>query len=213
MTPTELATVYGLSATAGLRPFLLLALAAVAVHLGWLHPSHHFDFMGTDGVALVLALLALAEIAADKIPALDNFAHAIHFATKPIAAAILVGTLIPDSALGADGGLTTANYALMGLGAFNALTVNGAVATARAASTVTTGGVANPFMSIAEDVLTVGGVVLSIFLPFVAAAVVVAFIAAVVFVARRIVRNFRLSRAVPVGAGRLAPSSTQSGGR
>jgi hypothetical protein len=196
----QLATIYGLSATAGLRPFLLLALAAVAVHLGWLHPSHRFDFMGADGVALVLALLALAEIAADKIPALDNFAHAIHFATKPIAAAILVGTLIPDTALGPDGGLTAANWALMGLGAFNALTVNGAVATARAASTVTTGGVANPFMSIAEDILTVGGVLLSIFLPFIAAAVVIAFIAAVVLIARRIVRNFRHSHAVPISA-------------
>ena len=41
------------------------------------------------------------------------------------------------------------------------------------ASTVTTGGVANPFVSIVEDVLTVGGIVLSVALPWVAASIVV----------------------------------------
>jgi hypothetical protein len=200
MDPTQFATAYALSATAGLRPFLLLALASVAVHLGYLHPAHALGFMGSDGVALVLALLAIAEIAVDKIPALDNLAHTVHFATKPLAAAILVGTMIPDSALGGDGGLSTANWALMGLGAFNALTVNGAVASVRAASTVTTGGLANPFVSIVEDVLTVGGIVVAVLLPWVAASLVVIAIALAVFLARRVIVNARRRKTVPLGA-------------
>lgn len=201
MDPTQFATAYALSATAGLRPFLLLALAALAVHLGYLHPSHTFDWMGSNGVALLLGALAVAEIAVDKIPALDNVAHAVHFATKPIAAAVLVGALIPDQALGTDGGLTAANWALMGLGAFNALTVNGAVATVRGASTVVTGGTANPFISIFEDLLTVGGVVLSVALPFIAAALVMVFILAVVLIARRIILATRRRQTVTAMAG------------
>jgi hypothetical protein len=83
------ATAYGLSTSTGLRPFLVLALASLAMHFGYLHPSHAFAYLGSDGATWLLVVLAALEFAGDKVPGLDHALHAIHIATKPIAAASL----------------------------------------------------------------------------------------------------------------------------
>jgi len=158
--PSQFATAYALSTSVGLRPFLTLALAALAIHFGYLHPAQHFNFLGSDGAAIVLAILAILEFAADKVPVVDNTMHALHFATKPIAAAVIVGSMVPD---GTTPDLTTAG--LMALGALNALGVHGGVAALRAGSTATTGGLANPAISLIEDVLAAAGVVVAFLAP------------------------------------------------
>jgi hypothetical protein len=162
MDPSSFATAYALSTSIGLRPFLTLALASLAMHFGYLHVASGFAYLGTDGATWLLAGLAVLEFAGDKIPVVDHGLHVLHFATKPIAAALLVGSVLPGSP---DG--TT--LALMGLGAFNALGVHGGVTAIRAASTTMTLGTANPFVSLLEDVAAVGGTFLAIALPFAAA--------------------------------------------
>ena len=97
MDVSSLATAHGSSTSIGLRPFLVLALASIAMHLGYLHPSHAFAYLGSDGVTRLLASLAILEFASDKVPALDHALHALHFVTKPIAAALLVGSALPET--------------------------------------------------------------------------------------------------------------------
>ena len=164
MDGTGFATAYALSSSVGLRPFLTLALASLALHFGYLHASPAFAYLGTDGATWLLAALAAVEFAGDKIPVVDHTLHVVHFATKPIAAAILVGSAMPST--GSPEALT---YAAMGLGALNALGVHAGVTALRGASTATTLGVANPFVSLIEDVLAVAATVLAFALPFVGA--------------------------------------------
>src|SRR5271168_1828959 len=108
MDPTSFSTAYALSTSIGLRPFLTLALASVAMHFGYLHPSAPFAFLGSDGATLLLAGLALLEFVGDKIPIVDHTLHVLHFATKPVAAALLVGSVLP--AMGPGDAVT---YSLM----------------------------------------------------------------------------------------------------
>jgi hypothetical protein len=161
------ATALALSNAVGLRPFLTLALTALAVHLQWLHPSVTYTWMGERNVCIVLGVLALLEFLGDKIPAVDHAMHAVHFATKPIAAVLVSGGVLAASDPNA------AAYATMAGGVLNALGIHGLVATTRAASTSFTVGAANPFVSLFEDVLTVGAVAIAAFLPFVGAAIAI----------------------------------------
>jgi uncharacterized membrane protein len=190
MDSTSFATAYALSTSIGLRPFLTLALASLAMHFGYLHPSTAFGYLGSDTATWILAALAAAEFVADKIPVVDHGFHLVHFATKPVAAALLVGSMVPDG-----GSIDAGTYALMALGGLNALGVHSGVTAVRAASTTMTLGTANPFVSLLEDVAAAGGTLLALALPW-AAAVLAAFLTFLVFVVvRRLYLEVRRRRA------------------
>jgi hypothetical protein len=188
MDSTSFAAAYALSTSIGLRPFLTLALASLAMHFGYLHPSPAFAYLGSDRATWLLAALAALEFVSDKIPVVDHGFHLVHFATKPIAAALLVGSMAPDGT--ADGG----TYALMALGALNALGIHSGVAAVRAASTTMTLGTANPFVSLLEDVAAIVGTALALVFPW-AAAVLAAFLTVTVaLVARHLYLEVRRRR-------------------
>src|SRR5579872_2245191 len=159
----QYALAYALTTSAGIRALLPLALVSIAAHLGVVHPAAPFGWLGSTTVTLVLAGLALVEILADKVPLLDHALHFVQVATKPAAAAILVGGVAHpqnhDVLIG-----------LMVVGALNALGVHAATSSVRVASTATTAGIANPFISLFEDVAAAGVAVLAFVAPFIAAA-------------------------------------------
>ena len=159
---TQYALAYALTTTAGLRGFLTLFAASVAAHYHVIHPSPTFVWLGADGTVLVLGVFALLEMVADKVPAVDHALHAISFAVRPVAAAILVGGTVNTSSPGELVGL-------MAAGALNALVVHTSSATARAASSMTTFGLANPAISIVEDVLAIGSLIVTFAFPIIAA--------------------------------------------
>jgi hypothetical protein len=196
MDPSTFATAYGLSTSIGLRPFLTLALASIAMHFGYLHTSHAFAFLGSGGATWLLAGLAVLEFAADKIPIVDHALHVLHFATKPIAAALLVGTAVSTSGTGID----PASGLVMGLGALNALGIHTGVAAVRGASTALTFGAANPLVSLAEDVVAVFAAILSILLPIAGAVLAAMLTLVVLLVARHLYLELRRSRAVVTSA-------------
>ncbi|MDQ6826899.1 MAG: DUF4126 domain-containing protein [Candidatus Eremiobacteraeota bacterium] len=163
---TQYALAYALSASAGLRALLTMALASLAVHAGLFHPPPGFAWLGSTPVTVALFSVALLEFLGDKIPGLDHALHFLQVVVKPAAAAVLVG-----GAIHAHSGPEL--YGLMALGALNALGIHAASATVRGASSVFSLGVANPFVSIFEDVTAVCMVVLSFLAPLVAAAVAI----------------------------------------
>jgi len=193
MDPLLFATAYTLSTSVGIRPFLTLALASLSMHLGYLHPAHEFAFLGSDGATVLLASFAMLEFVAEKVPAVDHLLHAVHIAAKPVAAAILVGSAAPDIVQG-DGSAYT--YALMGAAALNALGVHAGVAAIRGASTATTAGLANPFISLIEDAATVVATVLALLAPLAGAALAFVVTLLLIFAARVIIRHVR-PRATP----------------
>jgi uncharacterized membrane protein len=182
-------TALALSNAVGLRPFLTLALTALAVHLHWLHPSTTYVWMGERNVCIVLGVLAVLEFLGDKIPAVDHALHAVHFATKPIAAVLVSGGALASSDPNA------AAWATMAGSVLNSLGIHGLVATTRAASTSFTVGAANPFVSLFEDVLTVAAVAMAAFLPFVGAVIAVLAIILAAVMLPRIVAALRRRRA------------------
>ena len=193
MDPLLFATAYTLSTSVGIRPFLTLALASLAMHLGYLHPAHEFAFLGSDGATVLLASFAMLEFITEKVPAVDHLLHVVHIAAKPVAAAILVGSAAPDIVQG-DGSSYT--YALMGAAALNALGVHAGIAAIRGASTATTAGLANPFISLIEDAATVVATMLALLAPLAGAALAFVVTLLLIFAARAIIRHVR-PRATP----------------
>jgi uncharacterized membrane protein len=180
----QYALAYALTTTAGLRGFLTLLVASIAVHLGWIHPSATFAWLGSDVATIVLAVFAVLEILADKIPVVDHAMQTVYFVARPVAAAILVGATVHPAN-------TAELYAMMAAGGINALIVHGSASTARVASTVSTAGLGNTALSFVEDALTGGGLFLAFFKPILAAVLALVFVILLLVVARATVGRVR----------------------
>jgi hypothetical protein len=183
------ATALALSNAVGLRPFLTLALTALAVHFHWLHPSVTYAWMGERNICIVLGVLAVLEFLGDKIPVVDHMLHAVAFASKPIAAVLVSGGTL------AAADPNAAAYATMAGSVLNSLGIHGLVATTRAASTSFTVGAANPFVSLFEDVLAVAAVAIAAFLPFVGAVIAILALILAAVMLPRILAALRRRRA------------------
>jgi|SRR5579884_473472 len=183
---SQYALAYALTTSAGIRALLPLALVSVAAHFGYVHPPQPFGWLGSTNVTAVLIGVALLELFADKIPLLDHALHFVQVVTKPAAAAILVaGTAHPQS--------HNVLVGLMVLGALNALGIHAFTSSVRVASTATTAGVANPFISMLEDLAAIGVTVLAFVAPFIAAALCVLAVVILFRLARGTYRKVRVA--------------------
>jgi uncharacterized membrane protein len=180
----QYALAYALTTSAGLRGLLTLAAVSVAVHLGLFHPPQSFAWLGSDNVTVVLVLVAAVEVLGDKVPLIDHAFHAVQIALKPVAAAILVGGVVHTQH-------PLELYALMALGALNALGVHAVSATTRGASTALTAGVANPGLSLVEDIIAVALIVCAFLAPVFAAGAAILLTVLIVRGARAIWRRSR----------------------
>jgi uncharacterized membrane protein len=180
----QFALAYALTTSAGLRGFLTLFAAGVATHFGWIHPTPAFAWLGSDAAVLVLGVFALFELVADKIPAVDHALHAVYFAVRPLAGAILVGSTLHT-------GNQAELYTLMAAGALNSLVVHGTSASVRAASTVSTMALANTPLSFIEDALAIGGIVLAFVAPILAAILALMLVAILIVLARHVYQRLR----------------------
>lgn len=173
----QYAFAYALTTTAGVRALLALAAVSIAAHIGWMHPPTGFEWLASTTAMWVLIAVAAVEMLADKVPFLDHAVHFVQVAGKPAAGAILVGGSVHAQS-------HEMLVGLMVVGALNALGIHVAVASLRGASTVTTGGIANPAVSLFEDVGAAVALVIAFLAPFVAAALAIAFTIALVFFVR-----------------------------
>jgi len=158
---------FGLSASAGLNAYLpLLIVALMARFTDLIHLNEPFDTLTNGWVMAVLAVLLLIEELADKIPAVDTVNDVIQTAVRPAAGAILFA---------ASSNVISGIHPVLALicGILVAGTVHVAKATARPVLTATTGGVANPVVSTAEDVVSATVSVLSIVVPLLALALII----------------------------------------
>lgn len=179
---SQYALAYALTTSAGIRALLPLAAVSVAATNDWIHPSGDFAWLGHAFVMWILVAVAALEIMADKIPLIDHAMHFVQIASKPAAAAILVGGLThPQS--------HEQLVFLMVVGALNALGIHAAVMGARAASTAGTAGLANPVLSTVEDTGSIGGIIVAFFSPVIAAVLALAFSVLLVLLGRRIFRR------------------------
>ena len=172
-------------------------LYATVLTLGLLQRFHlahlpgHLDFIQQWWVIILAGCLYVIEFAADKIPVVDSIWDAVHTFIRVPAGAVLAASAFagfsPEVrliALLAGGGV--------------ALTSHGAKAATRLAANASPEPFSNIALSLAEDLLAVGASFLMAAHPLVILAVVVVFLVASVWLARRILRAlsglFRRSR-------------------
>jgi hypothetical protein len=156
----------GLSAACGFRvfvPFLVMSIAHLSGHLPL---SSGFAWIGTYPALVMFSVATLVEVAGYYIPWLD---HLLDTIATP--AAIVAGTVISASVFTGASPLLKWSMAIIAGGGTAAIFQAGTVVT-RAASTATTGGLANPVFATIE---LAGATVLSILtmlIPFLVALVV-----------------------------------------
>jgi len=181
---SQYALAYALTTSAGVRAVLALAGVAIAVHFNFFHPPHEFAWLAKPLVMWILIGIGAIEVFADKIPVVDHTLHFVQIAIKPAAAAILVGGSVHAQS-------NEALIGLMVLGGLNALGIHAAVATLRGASTVTTGGIGNPIVSVVEDTGAIASIFIAIFAPIAAAILAVIFTVLLILLARSAYRRVR----------------------
>ena len=179
MNPHDLALAYALSTIAGLRASLTIAAVSLGVHLHWIAVPASLHWLGTDATLGIAAVLAVAELVADKIPIVDHGLHALHFVLAPLAGG--TAALAADPTNSASAATTVAIVA----GA-NALGITGLRAAARGASTTFSMGMLNPIVSLVEDVLAIGALVATFFIPVAVATVALILTVVALFALRRI---------------------------
>ena len=154
-----------LAASAGLRAWLPLLLAGGLSRLELLQLGPTFGFLSSNRALAVLALATVLEIAADKIPAVDHALDGLSTVLRPAA-----GTLLAASVLGNVSDPLTAWVLGAAVGAPAALVPHAAKSGLRLASTVFTAGLANPVVSVLEDLGTLLIFALAVLVPLVVVA-------------------------------------------
>lgn len=138
----------GLAAATGFRTFLPLLMLGLAAkfQLFGMELADAMTWLDSTPALIALAIATFVELAADKIPAVDHFLSAIGTVIRPIAGAVAAGAAFSqfDPMVAAIAGLI--------IGAPTALAFHAAQAGTRVVSTGTTAGLANPFISVGEDI-------------------------------------------------------------
>jgi len=179
-----LAMAIALAASAGLRAWLPLLLASVLARLGVLDLGPSFQFLASNKALVVFGVATAIEIVGDKIPVVD---HALDLIGTPLRPA--AGALLAASVLGTVSDPLTSIVIGTAVGAPSALVPHAAKSALRAASTAATGGLANPLLSVLEDLVSVVAFVVAVLMPM----LVVALLGLTLYLAARWLRQRRLS--------------------
>jgi hypothetical protein len=177
-----LALAIALAASAGLRAWLPLLLASGLSRLGVLDLGPSFQFLSSNKALLLFGVATLIELVGDKIPAVDHALDVIGTPLRPAA-----GALLAASVLGTVSDPLTSIVLGTAVGAPSALVPHAAKSALRAASTATTGGLANPVLSFLEDAVALVTFALAVLVPL----VVVALLGLTLYLASRWLRRRR----------------------
>ncbi|MGI8732357.1 MAG: DUF4126 domain-containing protein [Pyrinomonadaceae bacterium] len=179
----------------------LISTLAIAMGAGWVSGINLYAAVATLGllgrfahltlpgeldiltswwiIGLAIALY-LVEFIADKVPYVDNIWDALHTFIRVPAGAVLAATAFGDF----DRGVQVAAFLL---GGGLALSAHGTKAGARAAINLSPEPASNIVVSLTEDVIAVGSVLLSIFAPLALIGLIVVFLIISFLMLRRII--------------------------
>jgi uncharacterized membrane protein len=169
-------TAFGLSASAGLNAYIpLLVVGVIAHYTDWIHLSPPFDVLANPWTLIIVGILLIIEMLADKIPAVNHLNDVIQTAIRPAAGAIIFA---------ASAHVITNVHPVIAL--LCGLLVAGSIHTVKAvavrpAITATTGGTGNVPVSIAEDVVATALSILSIVIPVLVGVFLVLFVTLIIW--------------------------------
>lgn len=157
------ATVFGLAAFCGVNIYLTVFVVGLCLHYGWLAlpPSLAPLEVLNDPVLIGLAaLFYVLEFAADKVPWVDSLWDVVHTLIRPIGATMLALAVLGDMS-------PYAQVVAALLSGTLALGTHLAKAGVRVMVNASPEPVSNTVVSVAEDGLVLGGVVLALTHPFI----------------------------------------------
>lgn len=156
----------GLAASSGFRVFVPLFVVSLMAFFGVLPLSDNWLWLGSTTALVILAVASMTESVSYLLPFVDNLLDTI---AVPLAG--LAGTLVMASSLTELSPAMTWALAIVA-GGGTATAIKATTATTRAASTVTTAGVANPVLGVAETGVSLVLSALAVFAPVLAVVVV-----------------------------------------
>ena len=170
-------TAFGLSASAGLNAYIPLLVVGVIAHYApnTLILASPFDLLANPWILILLGVLVIIEMVADKVPAVNHINDLIQTIIRPVAGAI---------AFAASANVITDVNPVLALAC--GLLVAGSVHTVKAAAvrpavTATTGGAGNIPVSIAEDVIATVTSILAVLIPIIAGTLFIIFLVIVLW--------------------------------
>lgn len=191
----ELLTGFGLATAAGLNAYIpLLALGVLSRFTDLVALPASWAWLENGWVMLIVGVLLIIEIVADKIPALDTVNDTVQTFVRPTAGGIVFGsgTAAQTAAVTDPGAFASSGqWIAVVIGILTALVVSLTKSAVRPVANIGSAGMAAPVLSTAEDVTSVGLVFVSLLLP----ALVLVALAAVAFAAVRVWRWHRRHRA------------------
>ena len=173
---TGIFTAFGLSASAGLNAYIpLLLVGLLARYTDLIKLTQPWDTLASPWIILLLCVLVIIEMLADKVPAVNHINDLVQTLIRPAAGAI---------AFAASANVVTEVSPVLALAA--GLLVAGTVHVAKAGAvrpmvTATTGGAGNIPVSIAEDVVSTVLSFLAIVLPILVGTLMIVLAAFIIY--------------------------------
>ena len=181
---STLAIAMGAGWVSGINLYAAVATLGLLGRFAHLRLPGELDILTSWWIIGLAIALYLIEFVADKVPYVDNVWDAIHTFIRVPAGAVLAATAFGDF----DRGVQVAAFLL---GGGLALSAHGTKASARAAINLSPEPASNVVVSLTEDVVAVGSVLLSVFAPFALFAVVAIFLIVSFLMLRKIVNALR----------------------
>lgn len=199
----EFLTGTGLAAAAGLNAYIpLLVVGLSSRFLEWVQLPSAWAWLENEWVLVILGVLFVIEIVADKIPAVDTVNDWIQTIIRPTAGGILFGSGSASETVAVTDPASffaSNQWVPIVIGIVLSLLVHTGKSLARPAANAVTAGVAAPVLSVAEDV---SSVVLSLFAILVPVLVIVGLAGlavGLVALVRRMRRRRREKKLAPLG--------------
>ncbi|MBN1629706.1 MAG: DUF4126 domain-containing protein [Thermoleophilia bacterium] len=163
----DILTALGLSIPAGLNAYIPLLAVALAQRFSWLELREPFDVLGSWWMIVIIAVLLVVEIVADKVPAVDHVNDIVQSVIRPAAGGVV-------AVAGSGSTSEVSPWVLVLMGVLFAGGIHAAKATTRVVVNASTGGIGAPAASVAEDTgaiaLSAAAIALPILVVFVVAA-------------------------------------------
>ncbi len=179
-----LAIAIGAGWVSGINLYAAVATLGLLGRFAHLRLPGELDVLTSWWIIGIAGALYIVEFVADKIPYVDSTWDAIHTFIRIPAGAVLAATAFGEF----DRGVQVVAFLL---GGGLALSAHGTKASARAAINLSPEPVSNVVVSLAEDVIAVGSILLSIFAPIALILLIVVFLAISILIIPRIIRVMR----------------------
>ncbi|WP_191282010.1 DUF4126 domain-containing protein [Pseudolysinimonas yzui] len=198
----ELLTGTGLAAAAGLNAYIPLLLVGLSSRfLDWIQLPPAWAWLENEWVLVVLGVLFVIEIIADKIPVVDTVNDWIQTVVRPAAGGILFGSGTSSETVAVTDPaefFASNQWVPIVIGIVLSLVVHAGKTFSRPAANAVTAGVAAPVLSTLEDITSVVLSLLAILFPILVIVGVVGLAVGLVALFRRMRRKRRTDDAIDI---------------